>query len=47
MEIKPRCSQTQLTALASDAKALSVIPGEGAGGATLAPGVHAENKRAK
>lgn len=26
MEVKPRCSQTQLTALVADAEILSVVP---------------------
>ena len=31
MEIRPSCSQTQLTALTTDAQTLSVVPEEGAG----------------
>ena len=47
MEIRPSCSQTQLTALTTDAQTLSVVPEEGAGRAAPTPGVHPENKRAK
>ena len=47
MEIRPSCSQTQLTALTTDAQTLSVAPEEGAGRAAPTPRVHPENKRAK
>lgn len=47
MEIRPSCSQTQLTALMTDAQTLSVAPEEGAGRAAPTPRVHPENKRAK